>query len=121
MPTVIRAVCPDVATSGMCLPGMSDKTFYSGHIHPKMISTLLHLLTLYQNKTLPYISFRGVTIHLKYGSPQYEAGSSIHGPFLVISVRFTPKNFLEDKIKKKIAEKLLKCCFYVDSYLILLY
>ena len=24
---------------------------------------------------------RGVTIHRKYGSPRYEAGGSVHGPF----------------------------------------
>ena len=41
------------------------------------------------------ISVRGVTIHLKYGSPRYEAGGSVHGLFLVISVRFTPKKFFE--------------------------
>ena len=66
---------------------------------------------------------RGVTIHRKYGSPQYKAGGSVHGPFLVISVRFSSPQKIssKDKIKKKIAETLLKCCFYVESYLILLY
>ena len=46
---------------------------------------------------------RGVTIHRKYGSPRYEAGGSVHGPFLVILVRFgSPKKISsKDKIKKK--------------------
>ena len=42
-------------------------------------------------------------IHRKYGSPRYEAGGSVHGPFLVISARFgsSKKISSEDKIKKK--------------------
>ena len=80
----------------------------------------------YLPKTYPYFSFRttGVTIHRKYGSPRYEAGGSVHGPFFgnFGSGRFTQKKILRmTKLRTKIAEKLLKCCFYVESYLILLY
>ena len=42
-------------------------------------------------------------IHRKYSSPRYEAGGSVQGPFLVISVWFgSPKKISSnDKIKKK--------------------
>ena len=42
-------------------------------------------------------------IHRKYGSPRYEAGGLVHGPFLVISVRFGSQKKIssKDKIKKK--------------------
>ena len=52
--------------------------------------SFVHLLYV-----LVSFSTRGVKIHRKYGSPRYEAGGSVHGPFLVISVRFTQKNFFE--------------------------
>ena len=65
---------------------------------------------------------RGVTIHRKYGSPRYEAGGSVHGPFFGNFGSVHPKKILRmTKLRTKIAEKLLKCCFYVESYLILLY
>ena len=58
---------------------------------------IIHFQCNYQLKTvrLTTINVRGVTIHRKYGSPRYEAGSSVHGLFLVISVWFTQKNFFE--------------------------
>ena len=45
----------------------------------------------------------GVTINQKYGSPRYEAGDLVHGPFLVITVQVgsPKKNSSKDKIKKK--------------------
>ena len=50
-----------------------------------------------------WIQDRGVTIHRKYGSERYEAGGSVHSPFLVISVRFSSPKIIssKDKIKKK--------------------
>ena len=58
---------------------------------------------LFINMIRQFIQIRGVTIHRKYGSPRYEAGGSVHGPFWVISVRFrSPKKISsKDKIKKK--------------------
>ena len=46
---------------------------------------------------------RGLTIHRKYGSLWYEAGGSVHGLFLVISVGFGSPKIIssKDKIKKK--------------------
>ena len=63
--------------------------------HPSVCWTSTFVIT--------HITGRGVTIHRKYGSPRYEAGGSVHGPFLVISVRFgsPQKNSSKDKIKKK--------------------
>ena len=56
-----------------------------------------NLIVLSSKKFYLVEIIRGVTIHQKYGSPRYEAGGSVHGPFffLVISVRFTQKNFFE--------------------------
>ena len=41
-------------------------------------------------------------IHRKYGSLRYEAGSLVHGPFLVILVRFGSPQKISSKDKIKI-------------------